>query len=160
MKKRWHLMLLFTVTVTLLTACNQAGQPPSKQNTKEAAYEQWVQRYMDELNEAYENMTDQFISDGHGKIQVNEKLTKATKAFDRVIQKGLTHQEVPAVYQKADKQLKTGLASFEKGMSKVEQLLKRPDQEKLFMSATQYFQDGLQETASFIEEVGNVQQSQ
>lgn len=83
MKKRWHLMLLFTVTVTLLTACNQAGQPPSKQNTKEAAYEQWVQRYMDELNEAYENMTDQFISDGHGKIQVNEKLTKATKAFDR-----------------------------------------------------------------------------
>lgn len=45
-------------------------------------------------------------------------------------------------------------------MSKVEQLLKRPDQEKLFMSATQYFQDGLQETASFIEEVGNVQQSQ
>lgn len=64
------------------------------------------------------------------------------------------------MYQKADKQLKTGLASFEKGMSKVEQLLKRPDQEKLFMSATQYFQDGLQETASFIEEVGNVQQSQ
>ncbi|WP_448799923.1 hypothetical protein [Bacillus pumilus] len=102
MKKQSQLMLLFTLTVTLLAACQQAGQSPSKQDTKEAAYEQWVQRYMDELNEAYENMTDQFISDGHGKIQVNKKLKKATKAFDRVIQKGLAHQEVPAAYQKAD----------------------------------------------------------
>lgn len=108
------------------------------------AYEQWVQRYMDELNEAYENMTDQFISDGQGKIQANKKLKKATKAFDRVIQKGLAHQEVPAAYQKADEQLKTGLHSFEKGIGQVERLLKRPDQEKLFISATHHLQDGLQ----------------
>ncbi|AVM23289.1 hypothetical protein [Bacillus pumilus] len=159
MKKQSHLILLFTLTVTLLAACQQAGQSPSKEDKKEAAYEQWVQRYMDELNEAYENMTDQFISDGQGKIQVNKKLKKATKAFDRVIQKGLTHQEVPAAYQKADKQLKTGLHSFEKGMGQVEQLLKRPDQEKLFISATHHLQDGLKETAAFIEEVGRIQQS-
>ncbi|MGX9291758.1 hypothetical protein ACSLGF_11140 [Bacillus sp. A015] len=159
MKKRLHLMLLFTVTVTLLAACHEAGQSPSKQDTKEAAYEQWVQRYMDELNEAYENMTDQFISDGHGKIQANEKLAKATKAFDRVIQKGLAHQEVPAAYKQADKQLKTGLASFEKGIDKVEQLLKHPDHEKLFISATHHLQDGLQQIATFIEEVGHIQQS-
>ncbi|MBC3697410.1 hypothetical protein H8H75_11190, partial [Bacillus pumilus] len=74
-------------------------------------------------------------------------------------QKGLTHQEVPAAYQKADKQLKTGLHSFEKGISQVEQLLKRPDQEKLFISATHHLQDGLQRTAAFIEEVGRIQQS-
>ncbi|MBR0614320.1 hypothetical protein ABEX69_06710 [Bacillus safensis] len=159
MKKQSHLVLLFILTVTLLAACQQAGQPPSKQDTKEAAYEQWVQSYMDELNKAYENMTDQFISDGHGKIQTNKKLTEATKAFDRVIQKGLDHQEVPAAYQKADQQLKTGLASFEKGISKVEKLLKHPDQEKLFISATHHFQDGLQQTAAFIEEVGQIQQS-
>ncbi|MBD3859864.1 hypothetical protein IEE86_08950 [Bacillus sp. 28A-2] len=159
MKKRLHLMLLFTVTVTLLAACQQAGQSPSKQDTKEVAYEQWVQRYMDELNEAYENMTDQFISDGHGKIQANEKLAKATKAFDRVIQKGLAHQEVPATYKQADKQLKTGLASFKKGIDQVEKLLKRPDQEKLFISATHHLQDGLQQTAAFMEEVGRIQQS-
>ncbi|MEH2998680.1 hypothetical protein [Bacillus pumilus] len=157
MKKQSQLMLL--LTVTLLAACQQAGQSPSKQDTKEAAYEQWVQRYMDELNEAYENMTDQFISDGHGKIQVNKKLKKATKAFDRVIQKGLAHQEVPAAYQKADQQLKTGLHSFEKGIGQVEQLLKHPGQEKLFISATHHLQDGLQQTAAFIEEVGRIQQS-
>lgn len=152
-------MLLLTVTVTLLAACNQAGQSPSKQETKETAYEQWVQRYMDELNEAYEKMTDQFISDGHGKIQANERLAKATKAFDRVIQKGLTHQEVPSAYKQADKQLKTGLASFKKGINKVGKLLKRPEQETLFIAATHHLQDGLQETASFIEEVGKIQQS-
>ncbi|MFJ5963868.1 MULTISPECIES: hypothetical protein [unclassified Bacillus (in: firmicutes)] len=157
MKKQWYLVLLLIVTVTLLAACNQVGQSPSKQEKKEVAYEQWVQRYMDELNESYENMTDQFISDGHGAIQPNEKLTKATKAFDRVIQKGLAHQEVPNAYKKADKQLKTGLASFEKGINTVEQLLKRPDHDKLFISATHHLQDGLQETATFIEEFGKIQ---
>ena len=50
MKKQSHLVLLFILTLTLLAACQQAGQPPSKQDTKEAAYEQWVQSYMDELN--------------------------------------------------------------------------------------------------------------
>ncbi|MEI4791312.1 hypothetical protein WAX46_14025 [Bacillus sp. FJAT-53060] len=157
MKKRWHLMLLFTMT--LLAACNQTCQSPSKQEIKEATYEQWVQHYMDELNEAYEKMTDQFISDGHGRIQANKKLAKATKAFDRVIQKGLAHHEVPVAYKQADKQLKTGLVSFEKGIGKVEQLLKHPDQEKLFISATNHLQEGLQETAAFIEKVGHIQKS-
>ncbi|MDM5297424.1 hypothetical protein QUF51_04600 [Bacillus pumilus] len=159
MKKRWHLMLLLTVTVTLLAACNQTGQSPSKLEKNEEAYEQWVQRYMNELNEAYEKMTDQFISDGHGKIQTNETLKKATEAFERVIQKGLAHQEVPPSYKQADQQLKAALASFEKGLNKVEQLLERPDQEKLFISATHHLQDGLQETAAFIEEIGEIQQS-
>ncbi|MFS0654967.1 hypothetical protein [Bacillus sp. 179-C3.3 HS] len=153
MNKRWHFMLLLTVTVTLLAACNQAGQSPSKQETKETAYEQWVQRYMDDLNEAYEKMTEQFISDGHGKIQTTDALEKETQAFDRVIQRGLAHQEVPASYKQADKQLKTGLASFEKAVNQVEKLLQQPDQEKRFISATHHLQDGLQETTAFMEDL-------
>ncbi|MGE6630893.1 hypothetical protein [Bacillus sp. NPDC077027] len=158
MKKRMILVLSLCLTVTLLSACKGASQSPSKKETKELVYEQWVSNYMDQLNDTYEQMTDQFISDGNGAILQNAKLAKTAETFDKVVQEGLSHQDVPAAYAKADKHLKSGLKSFAKVKNNIDQLLKHPEDEELFIACTDNLQDGLKKTKSFISEVAKVQE--